>query len=206
MNNETLVKIILVTTVLVIAIAWGGTALAKSGNGLVDSSQSLLDRLFGREQVVVSGDFDEEALPADSFIPFFGKDVEFEIVIKEFDADNQKCNGFGNYFNVEKQDVGWKVKRIDLPWPTNTIGKNLELIQILKNSNIYGAIELNNGYYVKAKDDDTWWKKDEDDPNYCTIEGIQSEKKVEPEDMVNAIVAHFIGEHGMLEDKSIITD
>jgi hypothetical protein len=205
MNMEKLVKIILVTTVLVIALAWAGGALAKSGTGLVDTSTGLLDKLFGREQVVVSGNYDEEALPEDSWVPFFGQDVEFEIEIKEFDADKQKCKGFGNYFNVEKEDVGWEVNRIELPWSIKTIGENLELIHIVSNANVYGTIELNSGYYTKAIGYETWWKQDEDDIKYCTLEGGEDEKPFTAEEMVEAIKIHF-AEEGALGDNEILTD
>jgi hypothetical protein len=204
MNTNKLVAIILASVVLVGALVWTGPALAKSGTGLVDSSTGLLDKLFGREPVVVSGNYDEEALPADSWVPFFGTDVEFEIEIKEFDEDKQKCKGFGNYFNIEKEDVGWEVNRIELPWSITTIGENIELIHIVSNANVYGTIELNSGYYTKDKGTTVWFKQPEDDIKYC-VNGHKDERVLESEEMVEAIKIHF-AEEGALGDNEILTD
>ncbi len=204
METQKLVTIVLVSTLLVVAIAIGISGLSKGGTGLVDSSQSLLDRIFGREQVVVSGDYDEEALPKDSWVPFFGADVEFEIVIKEFDADKQKCKGIGNYFNVEKQDVGWELSYVDFPFSWD-VKEGVELLQIVRHNQIHGTLKLNSGYYTKDKGTSVWFKQPEDDIMYCINEGREDEKPFTAEAMVEAIKIHFAEETGIFENENILT-
>lgn len=203
MDTEKLVKIILVTTVLVIALAWAGGALAKSGTGLVDTSTSLLDRLFNRDKVVVSGNYDEEAIPADGWFPFIG-DSEFEIYIMEFDEDEQECDKKGKYFNIEKQDVGWELSYVDFPMSWE-VKEGIELLQIVGHNQIHGTLKLNSGYYTKKIGYETWWKQDEDDIRYCTLEGGQDEKPFTPEEMVYEIKVHFDEEKGITKNKDIIT-
>ena len=226
MDTKQLVTIVLAAILLTAAIGLIIPSTAKSGMGFYDTAKDLLDRFFDRDKVVVvPGDFNEELIPESGLFT----DTEFEIIKIHYDNDTRECTSRTResgmvadfldttlidqqvsyeYFNIEKDEIGWQVTHIILRMnigrplpalPTYERTQYDELLPIISNSEIIGTLTLDEEIYVKDEEQNVWFYQQQGDVMWCKINS--NSRTIGNDEVVKKIKIYFAEETELFEEE-----